>query len=212
MPPLPATVARTPDEMDLITDVDESLGDSREPEPELGLQLQAEAVPEPEPETETEIEIETETETEMETETKPQLKPEPESEPPLGPMAEFDEAAVLAWLDSVPGLTAAQRAAARALMEEDEYDGADLAVAKPKRLLKLLKGSDAEGAVPLLLAARDAHLAASAEPAAAAAAVAPACQICFEVYRSAGGLCSNLRTLLKSLLEMRGSSSRMRTG
>jgi hypothetical protein len=126
----------------------------------------------------------------METETEPQLEPEPE--PPLGPMAEFDEAAVLAWLSAVPGLTAAQRLAAQERMEEDEYDGADLAVAKPKRLLKLLKGSAAEGAVPLLLAARDAHLAASAEPAAAAAAVAPACQICFEAYRSAGGLCSNL--------------------
>jgi hypothetical protein len=189
-PPLPATAARAPGEAELITGVGELPGDSRGPEPGLGPQLQAEAVPEPEPETETEIEIETETETEMETGTEPQLEPEPE--PPLGPMAEFDEAAVLAWLSAVPGLTAAQRLAARERMEEDEYDGADLAVAKPKRLLKLLKGSAAEGAVPLLLAARDAHLAASAEPAAAAAAVAPACQICFEAYRSAGGLCSNL--------------------
>ena len=33
-------------------------------------------------------------------------------------------------------------------------------MAKPKRLLKLLQGSEAEAAVPLLLAARDARLAA----------------------------------------------------
>ena len=38
-------------------------------------------------------------------------------------MAEFDEAAVLAWVDVVPGLTVAQRAAARGRVEEDAYDG-----------------------------------------------------------------------------------------
>jgi hypothetical protein len=42
---------------------------------------------------------------------------------PDGPMAEFDEAAVLAWVDVVPGLTVAQRAAARGRVEEDAYDG-----------------------------------------------------------------------------------------
>jgi hypothetical protein len=47
-------------------------------------------------------------------------------------MAEFDEAAVLAWLDSVPVLTAAQLAAAAKEMAEDEYDGGALANAKPK--------------------------------------------------------------------------------
>jgi hypothetical protein len=61
---------------------------------------------------------------------------EPESEPPSGPMAAFDEAAVLAWVGSVRGLTAAQRAAARERMAEDEYDGEELAVAKTKSLLR----------------------------------------------------------------------------
>ena len=127
-------------------------------------------------------------------------EPEPEPDPPSGPMAAFDEAAVLAWLGTVPGLTAAQRAAAAQIMAEDEYEGAELASVKPKTLLRLLKGSDAEAAVPALLAARDAHLAAEAaeaeaeaeaaaaaepEPAAAEpAAAAPGCQICFEAYGS----------------------------
>jgi hypothetical protein len=62
--------------------------------------------------------------------------PEPEPEVPLGPMAEFDEAAVLAWLASAPGLTAAQRVAAAARMAEDEYDGVELAAVKPKTLLR----------------------------------------------------------------------------
>ena len=39
-----------------------------------------------------------------------------------------------------------------------------LAHATAKTLRRLLKGSDAEGAVPALLAARDAHLAASEDP------------------------------------------------
>jgi hypothetical protein len=41
-------------------------------------------------------------------------------------MAAFDEAAVLAWLATVPGLTAAHRVAAAQIMAEDEYDGAEL--------------------------------------------------------------------------------------
>jgi hypothetical protein len=95
--------------------------------------------------------------------------PEPEPEPPSGPMAEFDEAAVLAWVAAVPGLTAAQRVAALERVAEEEYDGKELAAAKPKRLMKLLKGSEAEGAVPLVLAARDAQLAAEEAAVAAAA-------------------------------------------
>jgi hypothetical protein len=51
----------------------------------------------------------------------------------------------------------------------DEYEGAELAIVKPKTLLRLLKGSDAEEAVPTLLAARDAYLAAAAAMAAAQA-------------------------------------------
>jgi hypothetical protein len=75
-------------------------------------------------------------------------------------MAAFDEAAVLAWLGTVPGLTAAQRAAAAQIMAEDGYEGAELAVVKPTTLRRLLKGTEAGEAVPALLAARDAYLAA----------------------------------------------------
>jgi hypothetical protein len=78
----------------------------------------------------------------------------------------------------VPGLTAAQRAAAAEMMAEDEYNGPQLTGVTAKALGRLLRGTDAEGAGPLLLAARDAHLA--AEP-----LVAPGCQICFETYGSA---------------------------
>jgi hypothetical protein len=76
-------------------------------------------------------------------------------------MAEFDTAAVLAWLASVPGLTPAQRAATTEIMAEDEYAGGELANVQPKSLRRLLKGSAAEGAVLVLLAARDVHLAAA---------------------------------------------------
>jgi hypothetical protein len=41
-------------------------------------------------------------------------------------MAGFDEAAVLAWLGTVPGLTAVQLAAVNNIMAEDEYEGAQL--------------------------------------------------------------------------------------
>jgi hypothetical protein len=103
-------------------------------------------------------------------------------------LAEFDEAAVLAWLaTSVPGLAAAQQVAAAAEMAEDEYNGPQLAVATAKSLRRLLKGTAAEAAVPVLLAARDAHLAAEVaepEPAVAEPAVSPGCQICFETYGS----------------------------
>jgi hypothetical protein len=84
-------------------------------------------------------------------------------------MADFDEAAVLAWLATVPRLMAEQRAATVECMAEDEYDGAELIAATTKNLRRLLKGTEAEGAVPLLLAARDEHLAAAAAAAAAAA-------------------------------------------
>jgi hypothetical protein len=120
------------------------------------------------------------------------LEPEPGS--PSGPMAEFDEAAVLAWVTAVPVLTAAQRAAALERMEEDEYDGGELAMAKAKSLLRLLRGTAAAAAVPRLLAARDAHLEAEEAAAAAvavdpepAAAEWPSCAICMEAYSAAGG-------------------------
>jgi hypothetical protein len=116
---------------------------------------------------------------------------EPQPPPPPGPMAEFDEAAVLAGVAAVPALTAAQRAAALERMEEDEYDGTELAVAKAKSLLRLLRGTAAAAAVPRLLAARDAHLEAEEALAAAdpepAAAEWPSCAICMEAYSAAGG-------------------------
>ena len=137
--------------------------------------------------------------------------PEPELEElepelPPGPMTEFGEAAVLAWIAGVPGLTAAQRAAALERMEEDEYDGTGLAVVKAKSLLRLLRGTAAEGAVPRLLAARDAQLEAEEADAAAVAMAAaeaataaqrataevpaarPSCAICMEPYSAAGGV------------------------
>ena len=46
-------------------------------------------------------------------------EPEPEA---LVPMERFDEAAVQRWLGTVPGLAAAQLAAARKEMAEDEYE------------------------------------------------------------------------------------------
>jgi hypothetical protein len=58
----------------------------------------------------------------------PDLEPEPEPEPelPSGSMAEFHEAAVLAWLRMVPGLTPAQLAAVNDIMADAEYEGAEL--------------------------------------------------------------------------------------
>jgi hypothetical protein len=107
----------------------------------------------------------------------PELGLKLEPEPPAGPMAEFDEAAVLAWLGTVPGLTAAQRVAAAAEMVADEHNGSERVRGTAQTLRRLLKGTAAEAAVPALLAARDACLA--AEPAAV-----PGCQICFEAYGS----------------------------
>ena len=56
--------------------------------------------------------------------------------------------------------------------------------ATTKNLRRLLKGSAAETAVPLLLAARDAQLAAEG----AAPAEGLSCSICMEPYSTAGGV------------------------
>ena len=64
-------------------------------------------------------------------------KVEPQLVPLSGPMAEFDETAVQSWLAAVPGLTAAQRAAAAEMMAEDEYEGAELVGATAKTLRRL---------------------------------------------------------------------------
>jgi hypothetical protein len=135
-------------------------------------------------------EPESKPESEPEPEAEPELE-EPQPQPPPGPMAEFDEAAVLAWVAAVPGLTAAQRAAALERVAEEEYDGDELAAVKPKRLLKLLKGREAEGAVSALVAARDAQLKAEEEAAPhlePAAAEWPSCAICMEPYSAAAGV------------------------
>jgi hypothetical protein len=88
---------------------------------------------------------------------------EPEALGPRLPMAEFDEVAVHDWVRSVPGLTAVHLATIADRMAEDEYEGAELVGCTAKMLRKLLRGSDAEDAVPLLLAARDEQLAAENE-------------------------------------------------
>jgi ankyrin repeat protein len=117
----------------------------------------------------------------------PELEePEPELESSLGPMAEFDEAAVLVWLASVPGLTVVQRVAVLERMEEDEYDGEDLAAARPKSMLRLLRGTAGEEVVPQVLAARDAQL--EAELASELPSERPSCAICMEPYSAAGGV------------------------
>jgi hypothetical protein len=113
----------------------------------------------------------------------PVLVPEPRS----GPMAEFDEPAVQSWVAAVAGLTLAARAAVSERMAVDEYEGAELVGCTAKMLRKLLKGSDAEAAVPALLAARDTHLAAERrqQQDEAAAKAAPSCGVCFEPYSAA---------------------------
>ena len=63
-----------------------------------------------------------------------------------------------AW-PSFSGLAPAQLEAVGDRMGEHEYEGAELVGCTAKMLRRLLKGSDGEEAVPLLLAARDAHLA-----------------------------------------------------
>jgi hypothetical protein len=101
-------------------------------------------------------------------------------------MANFNEAAVIRWLRSVPGLTAAQRAGAATAMSEDEYDGKELVAATTKNLARLLKGGAAEAAVPLLLAARDACMAAELKE--VAAPEGPSCSICMEPYSAAAAV------------------------
>jgi hypothetical protein len=103
----------------------------------------------------------------------PELEPEidldatqaPEPEPSVeraaltGPMAEFDEPEVRRWLGTVDGLTAEELASVRAtLADEEEYDGQELLSTTPKSFRRLLRGTGAEAAVPLLLAARDAFV------------------------------------------------------
>ena len=74
-------------------------------------------------------------------------------------MAEFGEAEVQRWLGTVDGLTAEQLHRVRAKLAEEEYDGEELVGAtSPKTFRRLRRGTGAEEAVPLLLAARDSYI------------------------------------------------------
>jgi hypothetical protein len=151
-------------ELDLEPEPEPESGPGPEPEPELGPELEASAEvtdlePQSEPEQETEAAAQTE---------------------PTGPMADFDEAVVWSWLATVPGLTPDQLAAAAERMAEHEYEGAELVGCTAKTLRRLLTGSDAEEAAPLLLAARDEYLAAERE--AHEYLATPSCGVCFDAY------------------------------
>ena len=82
-----------------------------------------------------------------------------EPEALAGPMAEFGAAEVLRWLETIEGLTGAQRAAISAMLLEDELIGQDLLGWTERNLPRLLRGIGAAGAAPVLLGARDKHLA-----------------------------------------------------
>ena len=72
----------------------------------------------------------------------------------------------------------------RARLAEEEYDGEELVATTPKGFLRMLRGTGAEDAVPLLLAARDASLG-------GAPALPPekhSCPICFEDYAQPAAL------------------------
>jgi hypothetical protein len=106
-------------------------------------------------------EREPELEPEIDLDAKKAPEPEPSAEhlTLTGPMAEFDEPEVRRWLGTVDGLTAEQLASVRAtLADEEEYDGQELLSTTLKSFRRLLRGTGAEAAVPLLLAARDAFV------------------------------------------------------
>jgi hypothetical protein len=70
-----------------------------------------------------------------------------------------------------------QRSALAKIMADDQYNGADLIGFTERLLPRVLKGSGAEAAAPLLLAARDEQLAAEeARAVAAATAIASAAE------------------------------------
>jgi hypothetical protein len=63
------------------------------------------------------------------------------------------------WLGTVDGLTAEQLSSIQAKLAAEEFDGSELVeLSSPKTFRRLLRGTGAEEAVPLLLAARDAYL------------------------------------------------------
>ena len=64
-----------------------------------------------------------------------------EPEAPAGLMAEFGAAEVLRWLETVEGLTGAQRAAIRAMLVEVELIGQDLLEWTERGLPRMLRGT-----------------------------------------------------------------------
>jgi hypothetical protein len=129
-----------------------------EPEPEANAELDLQSNHEPNPSVpETKDVVQADAEPRAETETEPHAKLE--EEPLAGPMAEFGEAKVQRWLGTVDGLTAEQLQRVRAKLAEEEYDGEELVnETSPKTFRRLLRGTGAEEAVPLLLAARDRYI------------------------------------------------------
>ena len=90
---------------------------------------------------------------------RPEEQHQAEPEAPAGPMDEFGAAEVLRWLETVDGLSDRQRAAIKDRLEDEEYIGKDLLDLTERSLPRLLRGTDASGAAPVLLVARDKHLA-----------------------------------------------------
>ena len=101
----------------------------------------------------------TQADAEPHAETEKESQTGPEEEPLAGPMAEFGEAEVQRWLGTVDGLTAEQLQRVRAKLAKEEYDGEELVnETSPKTFRRLLRGTGAEEAVPLLIAARDRYI------------------------------------------------------
>ena len=82
-----------------------------------------------------------------------------EPEAPAGPMADFGAAEVLRWLEAVEGLTGAQQTAIKDMLMEDQMIGQDLLGWTERTLPRMLRGTGAAEAAPVLLAARDKHFA-----------------------------------------------------
>jgi hypothetical protein len=102
-------------------------------------------------------------------EPEPEPEPEPHPEQELQPepanvaMEEWPEKTAAAWVDSVSDLSVSERAAVKAVFEEEEVNGEDLEAIKPKRLHKWLKAaqlSDPAAIAEAVLSRRDQVLAA----------------------------------------------------
>ena len=88
--------------------------------------------------------------------------PEPsvrESDALAGPMAEFGTAEVISWLETVEGLAESELVAIKAKLVKEEFIGQDLIDLTVRSLSRLLRDAGAAETAPVLLAARDKHLA-----------------------------------------------------